>query len=553
MKNKNILKVVLATILVVTLCTWIFPSASFQTVLMEGERVQVGLFDLFAYPMVALTYFVYVILYVLAVGIFYGVANKIPAYHALIEKIVKSFKDKEYIFLSVVMVLIAVLVSITGLSFGMIFVFPLIIAIVLKMGYNKLVATSVTVGSTIAGIAGTTLGVSTVTYMTQVLGIDIMDEMVSKVIILVIFTIVLVANVLLYAKKTKDPTIKAEAITTKEEPKVVKKEEVKTVKKETVKKAPVKKETVKKAPVKKETTTKKETTKKETSTKKTSTKTTKAPTKTTKSTKTKAAMAKNDSEVIKVNNKKDKKDKKVRIWPFILIFDLMLIILGMSIVDWSGLFDITWFTDATKAVLEYKVLGFPIFGKILGTVGEFGEWTLNIELPAFIMIATLILALVYRVKLNDLLDGIKEGFMKAIKPATLMMLTYVVLIIVTYHPFQLVITKFLLDLTSGLNVVTMSIAAIFASLFNIETTYVAQSTIPYVMSVITDSSLYPLLGIIFQSIYGLMMLVAPTSIILIGTLSYLEVPYGQWLKHIWKVFLELLAILVIIFLIILAI
>ena len=51
----------------------------------------------------------------------------------------------------------------------------------------------------------------------------------------------------------------------------------------------------------------------------------------------------------------------------------------------------------------------------------------------------------------------------------------------------------------------------------------------------------------FQTIYGLAMLVLPSSVILMITLSYMDISYGQWLKHIWKLFLELLVVLVVIF------
>lgn len=531
-KSKSIFAVVIATLLVVVLCTWIFPSASFNATLVEGEKLQVGLFDLLSYPMVALTYFGYVLIYTLVVGMFYGVANKIPAYHVLIEKIKKLYTGKEAIFLAIVMILLAIIVSVTGVSFAMIFVFPFIISVVLAMGYNKLVAASVTVGPVVAGIAGTTLGNSTVNYMHQILGVNIMDEMISKVVVLVAFTIVLVANVLLYAKKTKNSTIEAEVVTSS---KKVEKEEVKEVptkkEKETSKKSSSKKEDTKKSSTKK-STAKKATTKK-----------------TTKSKATKASMAKNSDEVLKVKSK----EKKPKCWPFVVVFDLTFIILCLAVFDWAGVFEITWFADAKEAINNFEVMGFPIFSKLLGNYYEFGAWSFNIEIPALIMVATLILALIYRVKWSDLTSGVESGIKKAIKPAILMTFIYVILIVSTYHPFQLIITKFILELTSGLNVVTMSIVAMVASLFNVDIIYVAQSTLPYVMNVIGKSELYPLIGVIFQAIYGLMMLVLPSSIILFGTLSYLDISYGQWLKHIWKVFVEILVVLLIIFLIILAI
>ena len=245
-KRKNISVVVLATILVVTLCSWIFPSASFNSVLVEGERVQVGLFDLFSYPMVAVTYFSYVIVYALVVSIFYGIANKIPAYHTLIEKIKNAYTGREPIFLGLVMALTAIIVSITGLSFGMIFIFPFVISIVIAMGYNKLVAASVTVGSVAAGLAGTTLGTSSVSYLNQLLGLKTMDELVSKIVILVAFIIILIANVLMYAKKTKNTVVEAEVTTSKKKVEVEVKPEIEKVTKKDANKTTKKTTTTKK-------------------------------------------------------------------------------------------------------------------------------------------------------------------------------------------------------------------------------------------------------------------------------------------------------------------
>jgi len=536
MKKHNILKVLLITIVAVAICSWIFPSAQFTDTLVEGERIQAGLFDLFAYPGIALQYFGSILLFVLTCGIFYGVAYRIPAYHQLVERIVDGFQGMEHFFLSAIIILISVIVSVTGISIPIIFVFPFVIDVVLKMEYNRLVAVAVTVGPTIAGIAGTTLGAMTTSYMNQVLGLTAFDEMLSKVIILIIFIILLIAQVVLYSKTTKNSTIEVKE-TPKEEAKV---EQEKVVVKESKKTS--------KQPEKTKTT--KNATKSTTKTATKSTKSSNAKTgKRGRPAKNSAAMAKENSETLVV---KTKAEKKANIWPFAIIFDLVLICLAISVFDWNGLFEISWFEEATEAVTTYEIFGFQIFGKLLGQVQAFGQWSLGIELIALIMIATCVLALVYRVKWDDFIDGICGGVRKALEPAVVILLTYVVLVVVTYHPFQLTITKFLLDLTSGINVVTMTLASLLSSFFNVDLTYVTQSTLPYVQSVITDSSLYPLIGVIFQAIYGLTLLIAPTSFILMGTLSYLNVSYKQWIKYIWKLFLTLLAILVVIFLIILA-
>lgn len=467
MKKHNILKVVLISILVVVLCTWLFPSASFNTALVEGERMQVGLFDLFSYPLVALSYFGYSFIYVLLIGAFYGVLSKIPAYKELLNKIVKGFKSREWLFLVITMVVITAITSVTGLSFGLLVIFPITISLVLMMGYNKLVAASVTVGSVIAGLIGTTLGSSSVSYLNYLLNTKITDGMVPKIIVLVVALGLLVFNVLMYAKKTKNNDVQ-------------------------------------------------------------------------------------ESSLIP-SNVEVQKGKKIRIWPLALVFDLTIIILMLGVIDWESVFGLEIFESATSAVTEFSIGGFPIFGKILGSINPFGHWSFNVELPVILLLSTIVIGLIYRVKTSDFIENIISGMKKAVYPAAVVLLVFMLLIISTYHPFQLVIVKALLGLTNGLNVVTMTVISFLSSFFSVESVYTAQSTIPYITSVITKTELYPLIGLIFQSIYGLAMLILPSSAILMATLSYMDIPYGQWLKHIWKLFLEVLVVLLIIFIILLAI
>lgn len=552
MKKHNILKIVLLSVLVAVLCTWIFPSASFQSQLSIGDRTQLGIFDLYSYFIEVIRYFPYVVFMVLSTGMFYGVAYQIPAYRVLLDKLVKLFSGKESIFLTVVMILIATIVSVTGLSFGILFVFPFVISLILLMGYNKLVAAVVTVGSTIVGILGTTLGSSTTSYINLVLGTSLKGEMMTKVILLVIALVLLIYNVLSYAKKTRNNTDKVLELvpmainSEKKAVSVVAKEEIKEEKNIKKKTTPSKKTSTKKADTSKKTVAeKKATTKNATNknTKSSSTKTANSTKTTTKktSTKTRANDSKTESKIIV------KPKKNVKIWPFVLVFDIVVVILAISSFDWSGVFNIDIFEQALKAVQDFEISGFHLFEKLFGQVNAFGQWTVYFEIPTLIILATCFLGFIYGLKLDEFLDGAIAGIKKAFQPMVCMLLLYLVLVIATYNPFQLNITKFLLDITKDFNVLIMSIVAMVSSIFNIECAYVAQSTLPYVTTVVTDGTVYPLIAIIFQSIYGLMMLVLPTSAILIGTLSYLGISYKQWLKHIWKLFLELLVVLVVIF------
>ncbi len=469
MKKHNLLKVILFSVLVVCLCAWIFPTASYSGDFIIGDKAQVGLFDLTSYPMIIFSYFGYVAFYILCIGAFYGVLSKIPAYRKLLDKIAEGFKGHETIFLSLVVVLVAIVTSVTGLSVGVMFLFPLIISLVLLMGYNKNVAALVTVGSAMIGTMGITVGYGGIQYFYGLLSdeLTIETEMSTKIIILVIGIVLLLFNVLRYASKTKNKTEKEVA-----------------------------------------------------------------------------------SELLPEQVEDTK--KKVRLWPLVVIFDVLLVLFILGLLPWDAM-KVTIFEDALTSIKNYTLFDFPILSKLLGSeTYAFGKWSLYNELPAILLIASVLLSLIY-LKFDQFLDGICEGMKKAAKPAILMSLVYLILVITTNHSFQLIFVDRIAGLTNNVNVLTTSFIAFFTSIFNVEATYVAQRVLPYFAGTVANAELYPLIGVIFQAMYGLTMLIAPTSVVLIGTLAYLDVSYTSWLKNVWKLFFEILAVLLIIFVIILAI
>ena len=266
----------------------------------------------------------------------------------------------------------------------------------------------------------------------------------------------------------------------------------------------------------------------------------------------KAAVTDEDVIVVKENSNyfiPSSKGKSHNIWPLVVLFVLMFIIFVLAFIPWNeNVFKISFFTDITKNITEFKIFKFAIFGKLLGNTNAFGAWTAT-DLYLVMAFVVLILAIIYRIKIDDIIDGFAEGAKKALAPAVITLLVYTILVLVTYHPFQLSIYKAILGITKGFNVATTACVAIIASILNADPSYVFQSVLPYFMSLKYNSELYGLVGIMFQSLYGITMLVAPTSIVLLAVLSALNVSYKEWLGKIWKFFVEFLVVLLIIFII----
>lgn len=548
-EKHNVVKVVLVTALVFMVFTWILPAAYYSSGIIDQGRIQMGLFDLFNYPLTALAYFGYISLFVLAVGGFYGVLYKIPAYRSFLDKIVAVCKGKEGIALSIMMILVAVITSICGLQLGLMVFFPMLAAIILLMGYDKIVAALTLVGSTVVGIAGTTFASANVSIIYSTLGLDIMDNISVKFIILIAGLVLLIFNTLMYANSAKV----ARATLTAEK-KVIKTEDAESEKAEVVEEdkkeetSVSKKNTTTKGASKntKSTNTKKNSTKKNTTNSKSSSKA---------SRKDNKAAAKGDEVIVVKESLVDDSleqyvptvvDSKHKIWPIVVGFILLFVIMILAFIPWKSVFEVEAFTKATEAVSSFKLFGFEIFGKLLGTVAPFGEWAIT-DMIVVMAVITFVLVYIYKIEIDDVIEGFTAGVKKALAPAFLIIVIYTILVAVTYHPFQTTIYEAIFGLTKGFNVVTTSIVALLSGLFNGDAAYAFQAAVPHFAGIVTNTDIYPIAGILFQAVYGVSMLVAPTSVVLVVVLNYLGVSFKEWFSAVWKLLVELLVILLLVF------
>lgn len=539
MKKHSIGKVVLITMIVCLVLTWIFPAAYYSGEYVDQGRVQMGLFDLFNYPLTALSYFGYIALFIILIGGFYGVLYKIPAYRSFLNKIVDKVEGKEKLFISIMIILIALLVSLCGLQFGVALLIPLIVSIILLMGYDKIVAAFVSVGGISAGLIGATYAYNNLSVLFETLNLKFGNQIGVRFVLLLLAIVVVIFNTLMYISNHEAVKIEKKPIK-KYEDEDVSVEEEKIV--EPVKKAPAKKNNSK-------TTSKSNKNNKSSSTKKTNNSS-----KSRSKNANKAALKDEDIIVVKESVEDEmlvpgEVRESHKTWPFTVGFFLLLVLLVLAFITWGDTgFKVTAFENSTKAVQEFKLFGFPLFGKILGTVNSFGNWTIN-DLCAPMFLALLLIVIIYKVKLSDILEGFAEGAKKALAPAAIVILVYSILVLVTYHPFQLTIYKAVLGWSKGFNIASTVIVAMLSSLFNVDVAYTYQSVLPYYVTIVTKSNNYPLVSIIFQTMYGLMALVAPTSVFLMTILSYLNVSYKEWLKNVWKLFVELFILLLITFII----
>ena len=612
MKKHNSIKVVLITLVIFILLAWIIPAAYFQTELVEQGRVSVGLFDLSNYFTTTISYFGYVALFFVVIGAFYGILYKIPAYRNMLDKIAENLKGNEKLYIIVTIMVFSVLTSLCGVQLALLIFFPFVTSIILLLGYDKMVVALTLVGSTMAGIIGTTTAYSNVYLLFQYLSLDggIKTSMMMKVAILIFSMVAVMITTLRYINKKAFVTGNRQAakktITTVKE----------TVKADKVEEKP-KATTTKRSSSSTKKSSSAKSTKKSTTSRSTKSGSKSSGNRTRKSgssqrrNNNKAFAVQRDVIVVKDDDTNNNGlvptivDSTHKIWPLFLTLFVVLIIVFLSFMPWKDAFGLEFMTKATSNVSGFKVAnwcslligliilsaislctknkvknvirndiiylvfmfvaffaqyGFhlkklksffvdknTLFAKIFGTFNAFGSWTIN-EVMLVLFVAAIFLILVYKVKFDDVVDGAINGIKKAVVPTFVVIMIYTLLVLATYHPFQLEIYKFILKMAkNNYNLFTTSLVSILASVFNADPLYTANSFVPYFASVIQDTAVYPKVAVIVQSMYGLTMLVAPTSVVLMAALSYLNISFKDWFKAIWKLLFVLLIVLLFVF------
>ena len=525
MKKHGLTKILAVILLVVVLLSWVVKGRSDAVAPIALGDVVMNYFQSF--------YYFDVMLFILVVGGFYGLLEHVDGYKNLISKIANGAKKKKLVVF-IITIVFALLSSLAGLNLILLIFIPFAISLVVALGYDKIVALFSTVGAVAVGMIGgifTTIkisssyyGVSYTTY-SELVGLeDKWAALIPNIILFVLALIILIVFLNLRMNKVQDQD---EEVEEKEEKKITKKEEIK----EEVK--VVKEET--KAP-KKETKTTKTT---DTKTKKNTTSKKKAPAKSTKKTTKKnlSAAKKDDTIVIK-------KDKKGRTLPLIIIMLVLLVLLVLGYLPWNSLFGISVFDDFHTWLTEIKIGDYALFTSIISSnITAFGNWanlgSTYIIAMLLIVVITIIIKFVYKIKFNDIFDYYAEGMKKTLPAILLIMLAYTVLVCTYNNGFMETIISSASD-ALGDNPVINALIAIVGSVLNVDILYVSQGIFAPIVNALPDTANLKVYAVLFQGIYGLVQIIGPTSILMITCLSISDVSYKDWFKNIWKFVLILL-------------
>lgn len=491
-KKYGLFKVLSILLLLVILATYLIDSR-------QDAKMYLALGDVFLNYLQSFNYFFDTALFIAVVGGFYGVLNKIPAYKEMVKGIVNKIGDKKKLFVIVTTIVFALVSTLTGLNVLLLLVVPMVISIVLLLGYDKLVALSATIGGIIIGlVSGIFLTVKdpasyyTISYTTidKLVGLDShYANIIPKVILLVLGLALLIWYMLCHIKKEG------------------------------------KKNTY--------------------------------------------DLTKSDALFVDVKDKTGKKEentKKVMKWPLYVVICLLFVLLVLGYLPWADLFKIEVFNNFHNWLLGLKIgnyevirnLGFTALSTGNGSVdmfamcGAFGAWAgfgNYVIAMILVVVFAFILMLIYRIKFDDVMDGFIYGVKKMLPAVLIVIMAYSILICSYNHGY----IETLINMASdkfGDNVLIHSLVTMLGSVVNVDLYYTSTGIFSTIASTLGESANLSVYALMFQSLYGLIQVVGPTSILLIVGLSYLEVPYMSWLKYIWRFVVELLIVILVVLMIV---
>jgi len=245
--------------------------------------------------------------------------------------------------------------------------------------------------------------------------------------------------------------------------------------------------------------------------------------------------------------KVEKVDKKAKTWPVIIILSVLFVIIVLGYVNWESNFGIKCFTTFHNWLLGLKIGKFEIFKALLGTQATeawFGGW--NLFHASFLLIVTsVVIALVSKIKLNDFISYYGEGIKKLGKSTLLFVGVYMVMVAAYMSPFVPTITNYIFDGVKNFNPYLVSLDAFIASIFHADFGFTGYVVTSFLTNTYTTS--LEIIHTIFTTMYGFAGLFVPTSAILLIGLSYLNIDYKTWIKYIWVFVVAILVILLVLF------
>lgn len=246
-----------------------------------------------------------------------------------------------------------------------------------------------------------------------------------------------------------------------------------------------------------------------------------------------------------LNETKIKNRHRVKIWPIVVVSIIGLITLLLGYIDWVASFGVKLFTEFhTELTTGFRVANVPIFGTLLGSYATgLGEWTDLITASLVVLVGTIIISLIGKINFNDFCKYFGRGMKKISKVAFIYGLACSLLFLATSFPWQNTIINALFG-NGSFNIFILLIISIITLVLIGDPEYCGYMFGSYLTVAFADNIIAA--GLIWRIGSAIAFVAGPTSFVLLAALTYLDVPYMDWLKYVWKFVLSFILVVLLI-------
>lgn len=215
------------------------------------------------------------------------------------------------------------------------------------------------------------------------------------------------------------------------------------------------------------------------------------------------------------------------------IFGLSFLVMVLGVIPWADKFGITIFEDINTWFREL-----PVIGTLLGSITPLGEWWFG-DITVWFLITSFVCGLIWRWEEMKFVALFLDGAKDMLGVALIIGITRGISVIMNDGGLTATLLNFGEETLQSLGPVAFAdiSTAFFAgmSLLIPSTSGLAALTMP-IMAPIADFAgvARDIVITAFQVGSGIVNFITPTSGVLMGALALARVPYGTYLKWVWK-------------------
>lgn len=245
-----------------------------------------------------------------------------------------------------------------------------------------------------------------------------------------------------------------------------------------------------------------------------------------------------------------KRRNKAKVLPLVVVSVIALLLIGLAYISWNDSFGITLFEDLHTSLQSLvKINDVDVLGSLYGVTSKsFGNYDALLFAIFILVIFSIVVALMEKISVSSYMAYFGRGMKRISKVVFIYVFAYSVVVIARNFPWANTIVHWMFGegfenvlLLLGMGFVAQLFVGNIGMFGDVHGSFIAYA---FADNIGPAAFLWRLGG-------AMATVVAPTSFLLLALLTYLDIPYVEWLKYIWKFMLTFLLAVLLVFVVIL--